>query len=270
MEGREGREDGGRGVPGPWLLVADDVPINQLLVVELLKKRGYAADAVADGAAAVEALSRTPYAAVLMDIQMPRMDGHEATREIRRREPPGRRTPIIAVTAHTRDHDRQRAISAGMDDYIPKPVRREQLDRVLDRWVSPTPHRQPREAPDTDNPLDPAVLADLRTIRNEGGAPIVAGLLDAFDKETPPLLKALRETAAGADAPAFKRAAHALNGISRGVGARRVAATCLELEILADGGNLGQTPPHLVRLVQEWEDARGALATGLSQTPPTM
>ncbi len=94
----------------------------------------------------------------------------------------------------------------------------------------------------------------------------VADLLDAFDKETPPLLETLRETAATNDAPAFKQAAHALNGISRGVGARHMAATCSELEDLPGTGDLHDAQSLLARLTREWEQARGLLAAKL-RTP---
>lgn len=237
-------------------------------MVELLRRLGYRADAVPDGAAAVEAFARAPYAAVLMDIQMPGMDGHEATREIRRLEPSGRRVPIIAVTAHVLETDRERALSSGMDDYIPKPVRAAELDRVLDRWLGSTPHQGRQAVPDTAGPLDPAVLDDLRTIEREGGAEIVAALLEAFVGETPRHLETLHQAAADGDAPTFKRAAHTLNGISRGVGARHVGATCLELEGLADAGDLGETADPLTRVRREWEEAKALLAAELTASYP--
>jgi PAS domain S-box-containing protein len=123
------REDGAR------LLVAEDNPVNQLVAVRMLEKLGYRADVAANGSEAVDALMRIDYAAVLMDCQMPEMDGFEATREIRRRQSLGRRTPVIAMTAAAAEEDRERCFQADMDDYISKPVRTEDLGVVLAKWV---------------------------------------------------------------------------------------------------------------------------------------
>jgi signal transduction histidine kinase/CheY-like chemotaxis protein len=133
---------------GPHLLVAEDNPVNQLVAVRMLEKLGYRADVVADGAEAIDALRRIPYAAVLMDCQMPEVDGFEATREIRRQQSSSIRTPIIAMTAAAMQGDRQRCLEADMDDYISKPVRPEELAVVLARWVQvpSEPDGQPAEA----------------------------------------------------------------------------------------------------------------------------
>ena len=128
--------NGGR-VPagGARLLVAEDNPVNQLVAIRMLEKLGYRADVAANGAEAVEALMRIDYAAVLMDCQMPELDGFEATREIRRRQAAARRTPVIAMTAAATQSDRERCFDADMDDYISKPVRLAELGAVLARWV---------------------------------------------------------------------------------------------------------------------------------------
>jgi two-component system, sensor histidine kinase and response regulator len=120
----------------PLVLVAEDNAINLLLTRKLLDKLGYRVDQVADGRLAVEASARTRYAAILMDCQMPEMDGYEATGAIRRREADGPHVPIIALTAHAMTGDRERVLSAGMDDYVTKPVSLELLKRVLQRWIT--------------------------------------------------------------------------------------------------------------------------------------
>jgi signal transduction histidine kinase/FixJ family two-component response regulator len=119
----------------PLVLVVEDSPVNRLVAVHVLERCGYRSHVVNNGREALGALSTQRYDAVLMDCQMPDIDGYEATRELRRREGAGRRTPVIAMTAHAMTGDRERCLAAGMDDYIAKPVRSQALADVLQHWI---------------------------------------------------------------------------------------------------------------------------------------
>jgi len=126
-----------RGAPDPALvLVVEDSPVNRLVAVRVLERCGFRAHVVNDGREALQALSTQRYDAVLMDCQMPDIDGYEATKELRRREGGDRHTPVIAMTAHAMTGDRERCLEAGMDDYIAKPVRAQTLNDVLRRWIA--------------------------------------------------------------------------------------------------------------------------------------
>jgi hypothetical protein len=119
----------------PLVLVVEDSPVNQIVAVRALERCGCRAEVASDGRLGLEALSRKRYDAVLMDCQMPDIDGYEATAELRRRETNGHHTPVIAMTAHALEGDRERCLQAGMDDYITKPMRHETLANTLRRWL---------------------------------------------------------------------------------------------------------------------------------------
>jgi len=137
----------------PVVLVAEDSPVNQIVAARALERCGCRAEVVANGREALSALEGNDYAAVLMDCQMPVMDGYAATAELRRRESAGgRKTPVIAMTAHAMDGDRERCLAAGMDDYISKPMRHVDLAQALGRWIAQAPSPAPAE---TSADVDP-------------------------------------------------------------------------------------------------------------------
>jgi two-component system, sensor histidine kinase and response regulator len=196
--------------------------------VRMLEKQGYSTDAVANGREAVDVLAQLPYDLVLMDCQMPEMDGYAATAEIRRRErergAATRRMPIIAMTANALQGDAEKCLAAGMDDYIPKPVTVPHLEAILNRWRAQAEPGPPEEA------VDARTLAALRDLQGEGQPDILAGLSAVYLRETPPRLAALHEAVAHADAGALRRAAHSLKGSSSHMGAVQMVRLCADLE----------------------------------------
>jgi two-component system, sensor histidine kinase and response regulator len=211
------------------VLVAEDNQVNQKVAVRMLERLGYRSDVAANGLEALEAISRVRYAAVLMDVQMPEMDGYEATVEIRCLEGgQDRRTPVIAMTANAMQGDREEALESGMDDYVPKPVKAEELEAVLDRWVS-RPHEatvpEPGKGPDArENPaegsLDRNVLAGLRELQAQGEGDILGELVELFFADVPTRLVALREAVRAGNARFVEGIAHALKGSLREHGSR--------------------------------------------------
>ena len=264
----------------PHLLLAEDNPVNQKVAARMLERLGYRVDVAQNGLEALEALSRTRYAAVLMDVQMPEMDGYEATAEIRRREreaPPaepgkGLGTPIIAMTANAMQGDREKALASGMDDYLPKPVRQEDLGEVLARWVSRedgvvsgdgAPEDRSARA-ENGSALDPEVLANLRDL---GDAELLAELAEMFFGDASSRLGELREAVEAGDAARVGRVAHTLKGSSGNMGARRMAAICAELQDVGDSGDLAQAPGLLEGLEEEFGRVRPALEAELEGGP---
>jgi PAS domain S-box-containing protein len=242
--------------PRPLVLVVEDTPVNQAVATRMLSKRGYRTDVAENGRRALEALSTRAYAAILMDCQMPELDGFETTRAIRRLERDGRpRTPIIAMTASTMQGERERCLEAGMDDYLTKPLRSLTLRPVLARWI-------PEGAADQGDALDPvgvvrqdgtvvgraassaagplelldeAILAELETL----GDGVLDGLVPLYVEDASARVSELAAAAVAGDAPTVARTAHRLKGSSRSVGAAVMGAIAGDLETRAKAGDLG-------------------------------
>jgi CheY-like chemotaxis protein len=247
------------------VLVAEDNPANQKVAAKLLESLGYRVDVACDGLEVLEALSQARYEAVLMDVQMPGMDGCEATAEVRKREQgKDRRLPIIAMTADALQDDREKALQAGMDDYLPKPVNAEELGTVLRRWISergasfsPPGEVEPGEdAGGVENYLDPDALAGLREL---GGSEMLSELAQMFFDDTNSSVAALREALERGDAPGVERIAHTLKGSSGNMGARRMSVFCAELQEIGASGDLARAPKLLERLEEEFGRIRPAL-----------
>jgi PAS domain S-box-containing protein len=251
---RDGDEDGARrGAGGIRLLVAEDNAVNRQLALALLRKLGYQADVVENGREALDAVERESYDVVLMDVQMPELDGLAATREIRRRL--GREGPaIIAMTANAMEGDRDECLAAGMDDYLSKPIRPEELSRALARC-------RPARA---DDALDDATLGELVSSLGGGdeGREAVRELVETFLDDAAAQMATLRGAVERGDAEAARRTAHTLKASGATFGAQPFAELCREVEALAREGRLDAAAALLDRADQEWERARSALSTG--------
>ena len=243
------------------LLLAEDNVINQRVAIKTLERMGYRADVAANGFEVLDALSRQRYDVVLMDVQMPELDGLEATRRIDYEVPPARRPYIIAMTANAMQGDRERCLEAGMDDYISKPVRVEELVAALERSAA----RQDgvrSEAALASAPgalIDRTVLDQLQVSLGGGDPSIVAELIDRFFIETPKQLAELGQalqTHATTDAI---RAVHTLKANAAILGAHALALLSAELEELATQGDLSIVQARLAELTGTHADAFAAL-----------
>jgi CheY-like chemotaxis protein/HPt (histidine-containing phosphotransfer) domain-containing protein len=276
------------------VLVAEDSKINQRVVLGMLERLGYAADVVENGAEALTAIEQMRYAAVLMDCQMPVMDGLTATSEIRRREQRAAasgeqpaaerpRLPIIAITANALAGDRERCLDAGMDDFLPKPLRGDALAAVLRRWVAEqgpvvgaarpaeatvaaagparpvaVPHTaSPIAAPGVSSPIDLAAIERLRAVQ----ADVVGELIEIFVQQAPTQIETLRAAAASGQYALLRRTAHTMRGDAAAWGASDLERRCGEVEHLTDDEARAGCNAPLAALEQELGRVVGALRT---------
>jgi len=223
---------------GLTVLLTDDNVINGTLAKTHLDALGMHTDIARDGLEAVDMAAAHDYAAIFMDCQMPIVDGFEATRRIRAAEH-GRRVPIIAMTALAMPADRERCLAAGMDDYLSKPIRREQLDAVLDRCLGSRESLAPgqvadggSESPDGSERANGVLdRARILQIRDAFTPEQFQELIDAFDEQQQTCVAEIGGAIERRDHGEVRRIAHKLNGSSLGVGAARLHACCQQLEL---------------------------------------
>ena len=235
------------------ILLAEDDPVHQLVTVRQLEAFGYQVEAVGTGLEALEALEQVPYDLVLMDCQMPELDGYETVRRIRALSGARCRLPIVALTAHAMKEDLDRCLAAGMNDYVTKPFHPETLRRTLEQWLAP-----PEEAAEEPR-LDPSRLEGLRQLARLGGRDILAELVAKFGER--PLLASLREALERGDREALKLLARQLKGSSSNLGAVRLARLCGELEeMAADGAGLEAYARQIAGIAEEYDRVLPELA----------
>ena len=238
------------------ILLAEDNVTNQQVALGILGRLGLRADAVSNGAEAVRSLETVPFDLVLMDVQMPEMDGLEATRHIRDPKSAVKRhdIPIIAMTAHAMQGDRERCLDAGMNDYLTKPVSPQALADALERWLprdDAAALAQPATGPGEASPaavrtsevpvFDRAGML-ARLMDDEDLARVVA---EGFLADAPKQVEALRDALGAGDGPAASRQAHTLKGASAAVGGEALRAVAFEMEQAANGGDLAAVAARL-------------------------
>jgi PAS domain S-box-containing protein len=249
------------------ILLAEDNVVNQKLALRLLDQMGYRADVAANGLEAIDAIERQTYDVVLMDVQMPELDGFEASREINRRWPGTRRPRIVAMTANAMEGDRELCTAAGMDDYVAKPVRVEDLVAALERsgrrldgdaGGAATTVDGAEARPDGGVEMPDASTAAVdrprfqALARTMGGA-FVAELVDTYAEDARLLIAALRRGLTDGDVDGFRRAAHSLKSNSETLGATRLAALARDLEATARAGHLDGAGPRVEQVAQDYE-----------------
>ena len=261
---------------GLRLLLAEDNPINQKLAIVLLQKAGYSIDAVDNGIQALEKVKTNQYTLVLMDVQMPDMDGFEATRQIRILEQSsGQHIPIIAMTAHAMAGDRERCIAAGMDDYVSKPLEPRVLFSALDRWTQNI--REDESQPASFETLMPASViqedsyaeklpVDLEAalFRFDNDRTFMLDMCREFNDHLPERVTELHSALLAGDMEKLCRFAHNLKGLSLNFNASGLSTLAAKLEVCSKGKNATEAPILVEQIVSEITRVREYLSQHLS------
>lgn len=247
------------------ILIAEDSPVNQKLVLRVLQQLGYRADVAANGLEVLDALRRQRYDMVFMDIQMPEMDGLEATGHIQSEWPADEQPIIIAVTANAMEGDRQRCLDAGMHDYLAKPIRFDAMQNAILRWGEQARHAPVRPATSAagEELLDAETIGMLRSLGGGDGPGIFGELLEILEDQTPALIEGLAASLAANDVTTVRRNAHTLKGSALNLGVRGMAEVCLRIEQAAEEGALDRVEELLPSLRQVFEQSRAALRATL-------
>ena len=255
--------DGKRTRSALRILLAEDNAMNQKVALRLLEQLGYGADVAGNGLEAIEALERQPYDVVLMDVQMPELDGLDATRRICEQWPEEARPHIIAKTANALPEDREACFAAGMNDYVAKPIRAEELVSALKR-VKPLANGDSRSAAVAHVSLDDAALENLREL---GGDEFLGEVIDAFLGDAPNLLATLRGSLDSGNTEELRRAAHTLKSNGATLGAEKFAELCRTLEHRAKEGELDGASELVDQIEEEYRPLEEALSALGSESP---
>ena len=244
---------------GPKILLVEDNAVNREVAVGMLESLGCAAISVENGRLAIEAAETAAYDAVLMDCQMPVMDGLTATAQIRRREQHSgaARVPIIALTANAMEGDRERCLAAGMDDFLSKPFTQQQLATLLRRWLAL------RALPETERrDLSRVPLIDASVLRNIAALAkptLLNSMIDLYLRHSPDLIEAIETAAANMQADELSQAVHTLKSSTSNLGGTRLAMVAKECEVLAREGGVAQAGQIVPRIRKEYQEFCAAL-----------
>lgn len=251
------------------ILLAEDNLINQKVAIGILAKYGYRADVAADGVEVLAALERQPYDLILMDVNMPNMDGLTATRSIRSSLPQAKQPYIVALTANGMHEDQARCLSAGMNSYISKPIQVDELIAALEQTpiqcqalsvtepalVAPPNGHVQANLPD-HTVVEPAALAEVREVMGEEGEAMVHDLIELFLNNSPRLLDQLSAAVAAGDAEKVRCSVHTFRSPAAQMGALHLAALCQSLETKSEQGDLSDGPSLLDAIYAEYFHVR--------------
>lgn len=231
------------------ILLAEDNLVNQKLATRLLEKRGHRVVLAVNGKRALSALEKTAFDLVLMDVQMPEMDGLEATQKLREHEKTtGKHQPVVAMTALVMKGDRERCIAAGMDGYLSKPIRPQELDEVLDAYIV---KERVDFAPAVDTPQESSINTAELLERIGGDRAFLSELLDLFREEYPGQIRAVREAANTGDSVTLQRISHTLKGALANLAAPVCSGLAAQLESMGRTGHMQSAVATVKELEQE-------------------
>jgi len=261
------------GTKGAHVLLVDDQLVTLKVCIDILESMGCTVETATDGLGALDRHANGEFNLIFMDCMMPKMDGYEATIEIRRREGcSSGRTPIIALTADVTEGARERCLAAGMDDYLAKPFTLSQMQTMLTTWLRSSAravkgdHLALVPAPPSANepePVDYKVLDSLRQLQREGRPDIVQQVINLFFKDAADLLVRLDEGAANSDAALLHHASHALRSVSENVGAAKLSAHCGELEAMTRSGIVAGAGELVGAILEDYRAVEVALSENL-------
>jgi len=252
------------------ILLAEDNVVNQRLAAKILEKRGHRVVVASNGKEAIEKLEGERFDLVLMDVQMPEMDGLEATRQIRNAEFGMGNIPIVAMTAHAMKEDRERCLAAGMDDYLSKPVNAEELFTVIEKLADTLRAKENKgekmvPASKDNVPIAKDIFDLPKTLEVvDGDKDFFKEIVGLFLENLPDSIAQIREAIANSDSNALDKAAHSLKGSVGNFGAKRAFEAAYRLEIIGREGRLAETDAALSKLEKELKDLEAAMKEALS------